>query len=65
MNAPVAKTGRLLASATVNRQLRRSLNAYASQIANKLAALALAGNVQALASCADLLIAANKGAKDV
>lgn len=54
-----ASTGRLLAPASVRRVLRRTLSAYAEQIAERALAGALRGDGPSLLAVTQLLLAAN------
>lgn len=53
-------TGRIKAAATINRELRRTLNNYAPQLAEKTLAKALAGDSTAMLAASNLLLAANR-----
>lgn len=55
-------TGRIMAPATVNRQLRRVLNRYAAPLAEKVLAKAMAGDPTAMIAASNLLVAANQQA---
>lgn len=52
-------TGRIKSAATINREIRRALNAHGAIIAEKLLEHALGGDVNALIACANLMLAAN------
>src|SRR4051812_36347426 len=54
-----ATTGRIIAGATVRRAVRRAINQYAGQIAERCVAAALKGEPGGLQAAAALLIAAN------
>lgn len=53
-------TGRIKAPSTINRELRRTLNAYAPVLAEKTLAKALSGDSTAMLAASNLLLAANK-----
>lgn len=53
-------TGRIRTAETVQREMRRALNAHAQQISEKLLAKALSGDAQCLATAASLLTQINK-----
>lgn len=52
-------SGRIASASTVNRHIRRALNRYANQIAEKALAKALAGDTTAMLAVSNLLLAAN------
>ena len=60
MNA--ATTGRIKAASTVNREIRRTLNANAAPLAEKILAKALQGDSTAMLAASNLLLAANQPA---
>lgn len=53
-------TGRIKASSTVNREIRRSINGYAAPLAEKIVAKALQGDSNAMLAASNLLLAANR-----
>lgn len=55
--------GRVVATATVTRDLRRKLNASAGALAEKVLAKALTGDSTAQLACAELLSLANSQQK--
>ena len=56
-------TGRIKAASTINRELRRTLNAYAPALAEKTLAKALSGDSTAMLAASNLLLAANQEPK--
>lgn len=55
-----ATTGRIKSASTVNREIRRTLNAYTPALAEKALAKALSGDSTAMLACSNLLLAANQ-----
>ena len=55
-----ATTGRIKAAGTINRELRRTLNAYTQALAEKTLAKALGGDSTAMLAASNLLLAANQ-----
>jgi hypothetical protein len=55
----VATTGRIKACTTINRELRRAMNARAAELVNIIMEKAMAGDSTAMLAASNLLLAAN------
>ena len=55
----VPVTGRIKGAATINREIRRSLNGYCGQLVEKTLEKALSGDSTAMLAASNLLLAAN------